>query len=201
MTSSGMHTALAMLTALAVAACAARPLKLYTLSDPAVMSPPGQLRPGAPVIEVDRLTLPDYIDTVDILVRQGNVLERSDGARWASRLSILATNLLTARLASRAPGALVTDEWKGTAPDYRIMVQVTRLDVTSAGVASLNAYWQIIPRDRQLQAVRNRTQIRVTGPVATDQEVVDLETELFERLAGAIRPPYPAFPTSTLSAP
>lgn len=189
MTSSGMYVTLAMLTALAVSACAARPLKLYTLNDPAALGPPGQLRPGAPVIEVDRLTLPDYIDTLDILLRRGSVLERSDGARWASRLSILATNLLTARLATRAPDALVTDQWRGTAADYRLMVQVTRLDVTTAGVASLNAYWQIIPRNPQLRTVRDRTRIRVTGPVATDQEVVDLETELFERLAGAIRLP------------
>lgn len=192
MTSSGIHVALAMLTALAVTACAARPLRLYILNDPAAPAPPGQLRPGAPVIEVNRLTLPDYIDTVDILVRHGSVLERSDGARWASRLSILATNLLTARLATRARGALVTDQWRGTAPDYRVVVQVTRLDVTTAGVASLNAYWQIVPRDPRdprLQTIRDRTQIRVTGPVATDQEVVDLETELFERLARAIRLP------------
>lgn len=189
MTSSGIHVPLAMLTALAVTACAARPLRLYILNDPAALAPAAQLRPGAPVIEVNRLTLPDYIDTVDILVRHGNVLERSDGARWASRLSILATNLLTARLATRAPGALVTDQWRGTAPDYRVVVQVTRLDVTTAGVASLSAYWQIVPRDPRLQAVRDRTQIRVTGLVATDQEVVDLETELFERLAGAIRLP------------
>lgn len=189
MTSSGIHVPLAMLTALAVTACAARPLRLYILNDPAALAPPAQLRPGTPVIEVNRLTLPEYIDTVDILVRHGNVLERSDGARWASRLSILATNLLTARLATRAPGALVTDQWRGTAPDYRVVVQVTRLDVTTAGVASLSAYWQIVPRDPRLQAVRDRTQIRVTGLVATDQEVVDLETELFERLAGAIRLP------------
>lgn len=189
MTSSGAHVALAMLTALAVTACAARPLRLYILNDPAALAPPAQLRPGAPVIEVNRLTLPDYIDTVDILVRRGSVLERSAGARWASRLSILATNLLTARLAARAPGALVTDQWRGTAADYRIVVQVTRLDVTTAGVASLSAYWQIVPRDPRLQAVRDRTQIRVTGPVATDQEVVELETELFERLAEAIRLP------------
>lgn len=189
MTSSGMHAALAMATALAVAGCAARPLRLYTLNDPAALGSPGHLQPGAPVIEIDRLTLPDYIDTLDILLRHGSVLERSDGARWASRLSILATNLVTARLATRAPGALVTDQWRGAAADYRIMVQVTRLDVTTAGVASLDAYWQIVPRDPRLQTLRDRTQLRLTGPVATDREVVALETELFERLAAAIRLP------------
>lgn len=189
MTSSGLHVALSMLIALAVAACAARPLKLYTLNDAGSLSPPGQLRVGAPVIEVERVILPDYIDTVDILLRHGSVLERSPGARWASRLSILATNLLTAQLATRAPGALVTDQWTGTAPEYRIMVQVTRLDITTADVASLNAYWQILPRDPQAQAVRDRVQIHVTGAVATDQDVVNLETEVFERLAEAIRLP------------
>ncbi|MGH8254676.1 MAG: PqiC family protein [Steroidobacteraceae bacterium] len=186
-----MHAALAMLTALAVTACAGRPLKLYTLNDPAALGSPGRLQPGAPVIEVDRLNLPDYVDTLDIVLRHGSVLERSDGARWASRLSILATNLLTAQLATRAPRALVTDQWRGTAPDYRVMVQVTRLDVTTAGAASLDAHWQIVPRDPRLQPLRDRTQIRLTGPVATDQQVVALETKLFERLAEAIRLPGP----------
>ena len=201
MTSSTPHLALAMLTALALAACAGPPLKFYTLNGGSVMGSAGRLPPGAPVIELDRLTLPDYVDSQDILIRQGSVLGRSDGGRWISRLSLLATSLLTAQLATRAPGALVTDQWQGTAPDYRIMVHVTRLDITSAGVASLDAYWQIVPRDHELPTVRNRTQIRITGPVATDQDVVDLDSELFDRLAGAIQLPYPARPKSTPNAP
>lgn len=189
MRASRVRGALAMVVALALAACAGPPLRLYTLSDPAAMASSGKLRPGAPVIEVDRLVLPDYLDTQDILVRRGNVLQRSDEARWAGRLSLLATSLLSARLATRAPGALVTDQWKGTAPDYRITVHVARLDITSTGRASLDAWWQILPRDHALPVVRNRTRIRITGPVATDRGVVDLETELFERLAGSIQLP------------
>lgn len=108
---------------------------------------------------------------------------------WASRLSLLATSLLCARLAALAPGMLVTDQWKGEAPAYRIIVHVTRLDITSAGVASLDAYWQIIRRDRKLPVARNRTQIRITGPVATDQDVVELETALFDRLSVTIQLP------------
>jgi uncharacterized lipoprotein YmbA len=43
------------------------------------------------VIAVARVTLPDDLDTQDILVRRGSVLESSHTARWASRLSLAVT--------------------------------------------------------------------------------------------------------------
>ncbi len=57
------------------------------------------------------------------------------------------------RPADRAPGpappdALVTDQPQTEAPSYRILINISRLDVTSDGVATLEADWQIVPRDR-----------------------------------------------------
>jgi uncharacterized lipoprotein YmbA len=166
--------------------CAAPSLALYTLGAPAVTSDTGPLGGRATVIEIARVTLPDYLDTQDILVRNGNTLERSHQGRWASRLSLGITDLLTARLAQRRPDALVTDQPQTQAPSYRILINISRLDVTVGGVATLEADWLIVPRDPAMPTRRNRAQFSATGPVATDQDVVALEEGVLDRLANAI---------------
>jgi uncharacterized protein len=183
------RTGWTVLAALLLAGCAAPPLRLYTLREPSVSENARPLPRGAAVIEVDRLILPDDLDSEDILLRDGDVLERSPTGRWASRLSLLATDLVTSRLAMRAPDALVTDQWPAEAPDYRVMIHVARLDVASNGLASMDADWEIVASDPERRPIRGRAQIRVAGPTATDQDIVRLETALFDRLADAINIP------------
>ena len=175
------------LLALLLAGCAAAPpLRLYTLGDPPVSEHTQPLPRGAAVIEVDRLILPNDVDSEDILLRDGDVLKRSPTGRWASPLSVLATDLVTARLARRAPQALVTDQWPVQSPDYQIVIHVARLDVTGNGLALMDVNWQILAGDPEKRPIRGRAQIRLAGPTATDADVVRLETTLFERLADAI---------------
>jgi len=177
------------LAALLLAGCAAPPLRLYTLGAPAVGEDSRPLPHRAEVIEVDRLSLPNDADSEDILLTDGDVVERSPTGRWVSRLSLLATDLVTARLAMRAPDALVTDQWPAEAPDYRVTIHIARLDVATSGEASLDADWQISARDPGPGPIRGRVEIRLTGPTATDQDVVRLETALFDRLADAMQIP------------
>jgi uncharacterized protein len=179
-----MHAPMAL--ALLLAACASPPLKLYTLAvapqDPA---PPPQ-RPTGPVIIVDRVSLPGYLDTQDLIVRREDVLERSPTGRWATRLSVGATDLLTNLLAARRPDALVTDATPVGEPDYEIRIHVGTLDVTSSGAAVVVADWQIIPRVTRGPIVRDRTRFTMQGSVANDQSIARFQTRLFERLAAAI---------------
>lgn len=174
------------LIAAALAACAAPPLRLYTLTAPAARIDPSPLPPNAVVIVVDRVSLPDYLDTQDILIRRGQVFDRSQSGRWVSRLSVSATDLLRARLASRRPGALVTESVPAGMPDYEISVHVEELDVASTGAAVMRADWQIIPRDTTKRIVRDRIQIALHGSVASDERIVTLEGQLFDRLAAGI---------------
>ena len=177
--------------AAALAACAAPPVTLYTLdqASPGAADLPLGQRPT--VIVLDRVTLPDYLDTQDIVVRRGAVVETSHRGRWASRLSLEVGQLLAARLGRTRPAALVTDQPQTSAPSYRIAVDIGRLDLAGAagstqGAATLEADWQIIPRDAAAPILRDRTHIEVTGPIATDRDVVALETAVLTRLAGAI---------------
>jgi len=103
------------------------------------------LRPGAALIEVARVTLPDYLDTQDVRVRRGSVPETSHTGRWASRLSLGATALL----AGTRRDALVTDQRQATPPTYRLLVTVSRFNVAAetsvAGRAALKGDWLIVP--------------------------------------------------------
>jgi cholesterol transport system auxiliary component len=184
------------LAALLLAGCADPPLKLYTLGEPSVSGNARPLTRGAAVIEVNRLILPDDLDSEDILQRNGNVVERSATGRWVSRLSLLATDRVTSRLAMRDPDALVTDGWPAESPDYRVMIHVARLDVASNGLALMVADWQISARDPRKPPIRGRAQIRLSGPTATDADIVRLETSLFDRLADAIAVPAASPPRS-----
>ncbi len=191
---TGVSTVRGCLVACAVAlmavGCGAPPLTLYTLhgapaaSDTLPPRPPLGRKPT--VIEIVRVTLPDEIDTEDIVVRDGSTLRRSERGRWASRLSLGVTDRLTALLAASRPDALVIDRLQGEVPSYRVLVNISRLDVTNRGVATLEADWLIAPHDPATPTRRNRARFVETGPVATDQQVVTLEEKLLDRLAAAI---------------
>lgn len=173
-------------SALLTTSCASPPLSLYTLepSDaPAAMAPFSH--PGT-VIEIRRVVIPDYLDSQDILVRNGNRLQRSAHGRWASRLSIEITRYLTGLLAARRPDALVTDQSPVASPNDRIFITINNLDVTSAGLATLQANWTIVPHNPARPIRGQRGLFTANGPVNTDQDVVVLTQAVLTRLADAI---------------
>lgn len=174
----------ALLLCLLLIACAAPPLTLYTLDTGASEAPP----PGKPqrVIAVARVTIPDELDSQDIVVRDGSMLRRSTLGRWASRLSLGIAYRLTERLAQRYPDALVTDRPLTETPAERVLVNIARLDVTTVGVATLDADWMVVPRDPRGAIQRDRLHVSATGAVASDQDVVTLVGNLTDRLAQAI---------------
>jgi uncharacterized lipoprotein YmbA len=172
-----------------LAACAAPALTLYTLGTPPSDALAIPAEPASVVIALARVSIQDDLDTEDIVVRDGSVLRRSHQGRWASRLSMGVTDRLTQRLAARYPGALVTDRPLNETPSDRILINIGRLDVASTGVAALDADWQVVPRDPNTPTERNRAGFSVTGPVATDPDVVVLIGALLDKVADAIEIP------------
>ncbi len=167
-----------------LAACAAPPLNLYTLDTGSSGAP--QSGEATAVIAVARVTIPDELDTQDIVVRDGPTLRRSSLGRWATRLSLSITDRLTQRLQQRYPNALLTDRPLLETPSERLVVNIARLDVTAAGVVTLDADWIVVPRDPRRPTRRDRLHVSATGSVATDQDVVTLVGVAVDRLAAAI---------------
>ena len=169
-----------------VASCASPPLTLYTLEPSAgvlnAASSSGKLK----VVEVRRVVVPDAFDNQDILLREGSTLIRSSHGRWASRFSLSATYFLTRQLAQRRQDLLITDQPQVEPADYRLFVTINTLDVTAAGTATLEADWLIVPRNPALPSLRQRGRFSATGPVATDRDVVSLNTALQQQLADSV---------------
>ena len=177
---------LAITAPLLATGCASPALSLYTLEPPEPRSEGARLGQSPFVIEVRRVILPDYLDSQDILVRDGARLDRSPRGRWASRLSVTITHYLTGLLAARRPNALVTDQPQVRTPDDRVFVMISTFDVTRPGTATLQANWTVLPRDPGRPERVQRARFTVNGPVATDQDVVTLMQGLLIRLADTI---------------
>lgn len=171
---------------LLLASCAAPPLMTYTLGAPPASGPEAPLSRNATVIEVARVAMPDDIDTQDIVVRRGNELVSSHRGRWASRLSVGATELLAGQLARRRPDALVTGRPQTVAPTYRILINISRLDVMAGGGATLEADWLIVPHDPAVPTHRDRASLAAAGPTGTDQDTVARVSDLLNQLSASI---------------
>lgn len=166
--------------------CAAPSLSLYTLEPPDPRSEGTPLGHRALVVEVRHAVIPDYLDSQDILVRDGTRLERSPRGRWASRLSTTITRYLTGVLAARYPNVLLTDQPQVGTPNDRIFIRISTFDVTRAGIATLEADWTIMPRNAAQPERLQRARFTTSGPVATDREVVTLMQSVLTQLADSI---------------
>ncbi|RBM08597.1 PqiC family protein [Novacetimonas cocois] len=182
-----------------LAACSSAPVKFYTLGASAIAtgatSPSGSVSPvtdSTTVIEVEHARIPDYLDGQDILVRDGHEIERSSLGRWASRLSVGATDLVTARLAQKWPDRFVTDQPQPQPPTWRLAINISRLDVSRNGAAALNADWSIIPQDLHQPIQRNRTHIETTGSGAgSNNHVAETTESLLDQLSDKIAASWP----------
>lgn len=177
---------IALSLALLLAGCAAPPLTLYTLGAPAVATGAEGGLATATTVEVRRVAVPDYLDSQDIVTRDGSQINRSSRGRWASRLSIGATDLITAQLAAARPDLFVTDQPVTGSPGFRLIVTISRLDVSTTGQAALAASWTIEPHDAARPDLRDRASFAAQGAVKSDADVVRLTDGLLNALAARI---------------
>jgi len=166
--------------------CAGPPLKLYTLGVGHAEAEGKAFNRPPVIIAVTRVSLPDELDNDDILVRSGPNLLRSSRGRWSTRLSTEVTERLTAQLAAGRPDALVTSSPQSQTPSYRIIITLSRFDVSVDGRATLAADWLIVPSDPAASPRRNRTTFTMDGSVATDRDVVLLQGSVVDRLGQSI---------------
>ncbi|MFT9419207.1 membrane integrity-associated transporter subunit PqiC [Acetobacter sp.] len=196
MTSAPRRTLLAIMACcplLSLAGCASPPLRLYTLgvpSDANIGEP--HLSSRAATIAISRVILPDYLDSQDIITRQGEEILRNARARWATRLSLGVTDLLTNVLSNKRPSAMITDQPLADVATMRVQIDISRFDVDTNGVATLDATWVVLPRDPSLPLIRERTHLVATGDVGSAAEVASLMRKLVIQLAERVNTTIPA---------
>ncbi|OAG74645.1 hypothetical protein A0J51_00183 [Gluconobacter japonicus] len=178
---------------LLLSGCSSAPIKFYTLGAPAVATATTPLSATTSVLEVDPILLPDYLDSQDMLVRHGDLLDRSTNGRWASHLSRGMTDLVTAKLSQTWPTVFVTSHTSASTPTTRLNINITRLDIAANGLGTLDADWSFVPSDEQKPVTHHRASFTAHGPIATDAGNVALTRDLVEQLSAAIGASTPTF--------
>jgi uncharacterized protein len=163
------------------------PRDVYVLGSPvegvARVSPEA----GGPVVEVARVSLPDYLDSTDIQQRDGrNELKISHTGRWGERLSVGITRDLALAVAKRLPRFVVV---RTAAPDQatrRVLTDIDAFDVLPDRRCVLTARWTIRGRDRSGLDISQGATIVTTAAGATDKDIVAAMSEAIDQLADRI---------------
>lgn len=99
---------------------------------------------AAPVLQLRRVLVPDYLDTTDILLRvDQHELQASHTGRWGERLSVGITHALRADLADRLPADTVLLGPSADRSARQILVTVDAFDVWADGHCILTANWSL----------------------------------------------------------
>ena len=145
---------------------------------------------AGPLVQVQTVTLPDYLDTEDILLREGaHGLAASPAARWGERLSAGMTHALTAALVSRLPDYRVGPARPPDVHARQILVDVDAFDVGRDGRCELRASWTITAPGAGSPAL-SRQAVFITPAAAAspalDATVVAAMAATVDRLADAL---------------
>ena len=109
---------------------------------------------AAATIALGRITVPEYLDGYDVVMRtSSHELRRIDGARWAERLPDAVARVLRTGLA--ANGVQVVDD-----AARAVSVEIAAFEAMANGVVVLSAAWVV--RDDGRQQIAN-------GSVVTEQ--------------------------------
>lgn len=139
-----------------VASCSAMLLALsscstithyYTLSptEPAVPLAASSSH-GASVIAIGPVTMPDYVDRAQIVVRtSANEVKQATFDEWAGDLDDMVPRLLVENLAARLPtDHFVSFPQAGDLTfDFRVPILISRFDVSATEGADVVARWQV----------------------------------------------------------
>jgi uncharacterized protein len=104
------------------------------------------------------IRFPDYLDRLEVVTRiDENRVAISETDRWAAPLDSAFGRVLAQDLSTRVPDShLVLYPWyNDRTPDFQIVVDVQRFDVTIQGLANLQASWTI--RDLKAKAFLHST--------------------------------------------
>jgi cholesterol transport system auxiliary component len=129
---------------------------------------------GRPVVELKSVLMPDYLDTTDILLRDGqNELKISPTGRWGERLSVGVTRALGQALSKRVPGVVVLRSDTSRQPARTLLIDISTFDIWPDHRCVLTARWRILGEDgRSLGAGERATVITPVTPSSNGVEDV-----------------------------
>ena len=183
-----------------VAGCiSGRAQQIYVLNDAADTPRDNEAVAGRSELQLERVLVPDYLDTTEILSRAGeHELLASPSGRWGERLSLGIMHALWADLAIRLPQDRVMLARPVEKSARQILVNVDAFDVRPNGRCVLAADWTILDSDRRVVLAAGRGTFIVPSDrsdKAGDAAVVSAMAEALRQLAESIALAAKALPT------
>lgn len=173
--------------------CSAPPLKYYTFNASNENQSLNQINhysTSTPTIIVAPITIPDYLDTTDIVTRHNNNLNHSINGRMSSVLSVAVTDFVTQSLANKNPTLFITNQKQIGDFSSQILINISRLDIQQqtdkAGFGVLEANWSVVPRNEQQPIRKEKGTFIAKGPISNDSNVIELEQALLRQLVQQI---------------
>ncbi len=173
------------------------PAKFYSLSSTEGAEPKKGASPEgrAITIRLDPVDIPDYLDRPQIVSRSGqNELVVSEYNRWAGSLRDDITRVLMddLTLLLAREGTQVSMTRPAMAVDYRLRVDIVRLDIMPGGTVFLRAQWILTGKDgAAVVPLRTNTveeKIEGTGYAARVAAMSRAFEGLSREMSGAIGP-------------
>jgi uncharacterized lipoprotein YmbA len=155
-----------------------------------------------PVMQLQRVLIPDYLDTTDILLRVGaHEIHESTTGRFGERLSLGITHALRSDLGSRLPLYTITLAQSAERPAREILVNVDAFEVWPTGRCVLVADWTALDVDRRaLSAADRGTFTTAAGANAGDGAIVAAMANVVRQLADRIASTAEALPPRVASS-
>lgn len=173
--------------------CSAPPLKYYTFNENIINQSTNkitQYSETSPTIIITPITVPDYLDTTDIVTRENSSLHHSVNGRMSSVLSVAVTDYVTHLLSVKNPTLFITNQRQVGMPTSQILINISHLDVQNLGnqngSAILEADWSIIPRNEHLPINKQKGTFFASGSIASDSDVIKIEEALLIQLVNQI---------------
>ena len=175
-----------------VAGCVSggRAKQIYVLSDAVDTPKDNDAAMGRTELQLERVMVPDYLDTTEILSRAGgHQLDASSSGRWGERLSLGIMHALWADLAVRLPQDRIMLARPAKKSALQIRVNVDAFDVWPNGHCVLAADWTILNTDRTVVLAAGRGTFVVPADRSgkpSDGTVVSAMAEAVRQLSESI---------------
>jgi uncharacterized lipoprotein YmbA len=159
----------------------------YILVPPAAEANNAELLLGRPVIDLQPVLVPDYLDTSDLLVRrEANIVVASATGRWGERLSVGVNRALAQGLMRRLPDFAVTTSKSAERPRCAILVDIESFETYADRPVVLVARWSVMTGSTANTIAGERVSLAEPVPAANDSEIVAAMSRAVEHLADRI---------------
>lgn len=167
------------------------PSRFYILSTPGTESPEikASVDNRCLSVGIGPISIPDYLDRPQIVTRPTpNQIVLAEFDRWSESLKDNVTRVLVKNLSLLlCTKTIVVFPWKGGTPiDYRIEVQVFRLDGSLGGNIFLEASWMIFSGDGKRMLLFQKSSITAATNGKDYNSLVVAESQALHRLSNEI---------------